>query len=128
MIKELRNNAERNERLATIIEGSDFIKGFNEKRLSYDSGGAHLILTVSSDYLTLVETIKEIKKTERELEYRHNFYSCGVMIFTWKSEYINIWFRCKPENIPKELMPSKSCRVEKTESHVEEDYQIVCDL
>lgn len=128
LIDQLTESKEQFKSLDNLIETSEYLRDFKNSRIGFDGNIPKIILEVMYDYPEFVKIIKEVKKISKDLKFNHNFFSCGVMIFTWESDLIKLWFQCNPEEIPSELMPSSSCEVIKIERTIEESYQIVCDV
>lgn len=128
IIEELRESREQFRALEELLETSEFLREFPNSRITYDLHTPKFILSVAHDYAELVETMKQVKKIAKDLKFDMNWFSSGVMLFSWKSELVHIWFRCYPDQIPEELMPSSTCKVVKTMRPVTEEYQIVCEV
>jgi hypothetical protein len=67
------------------------------------------------------------KEVDEPIKCVQNFYSCGRMHFIFHSKYIDLWYDCYIDDIPKELLPSQTCKVEKFTA-TEDDYRIVCEV
>lgn len=93
------------------------------------SSNEQLLIRVRDDYDLLLTTLKTIRKgKKKELKIRTNWFSCGVMLWSWEIEQLDVWFECSPDAIPIELMPSDTCRVEEHIEEPKKTYSIVCDI
>ena len=83
-------------------------------------------------YENVVKILRLLKRDlNLSLTMTSNFYSEPNMFFVWSyiaTAGVSIWFTCPPDDIPKELMPSDKCIVQKTMSEPSVDYAIVCPI
>ena len=84
------------------------------------------VIITARRYEDLLALKKEALKYEK-MEYSTTWFSCGDMNMSWEGPLIKVWFSCKPEDFPKELLPSKECTLKETVSQ-KSSWAITCPV
>lgn len=122
-------NQERLSKIREYVENSNELDKWDDIDIMFYEFNQAILISIEHDYQLLVSVLKAFRKdTGVELKQDNSWFSYGVMIFNWKNSLVEIRFRCNPENVPEELLPSTSCKVVKEIIPEEVSYSIVCNI
>lgn len=100
----------------------------NIKGVQTTESDGKILFIVSLDY-DLFKSVMKIarKETKQKIVSGQYVFSLGQFVFFFENKLIQLRFRCSPENVPKELLPETTCRIEKEIIPEKHEYKIVCD-
>lgn len=130
LIKSLREYRLNSAVLIDVLEENENLQQLiNMPKVSSFVGvGQRQLIVRTYSYPQLLDMLKLANKIlPGKMEFDMNWFSAPHMIFAWGQEWLKIWFDCEPEQIPPQLMPSETCKVE-VEERIEKDYRLVCEV
>lgn len=122
---------EKIENVSTFYEGNEYLQSLvNSEDLyhMFSEWGGNILISIKENYPLWVETLREVRKFSGKLGALSNWYSTGKMLFKYENALIEVRFQCDPDKVPEELLPSKTCRVEKHTIPESEEYSIICEI
>lgn len=130
LIKRVRERRRALGKVGRLVKSYDFLDAIEVCSASIDFNLAEDGLLIrTKNYENMLRVLKLLRdSTGSPMPLGVAWYSCGQMLFSWKSENIELWLECDPNNVPEELLPSKDCEVKKMDDKVEECYAIVCPV
>jgi hypothetical protein len=129
VLDKITENQERLTKIQEYVERSSELDKWDDVDIMFYGFNQNILISINHDYELLVNILKAFRKdTGMELKQDNNWFSGGSMYFKWENPLMEIRFSCNPEEVPKALMPSTSCKVVKKIIPEDVSYSIVCEV
>jgi len=116
--------------LKYFIEAFDFteLEKLNVE-MNVKVSDTRMLIKVTKDYTALTKVLSNLHKQlgAGELRYEMNWSDGADMMWSWESQFIEVWFRTPISYIPEELLGSDGCQIQE-EIKQESIYRIVCPV